>query len=69
MLNIRFECVSEDRVSPPYGPFEYVQLTYNMLRVNPDGMEFAFIDSDGRWRLQGEGNGRDYWTDVVIEAA
>lgn len=43
---VRFECGREDRMSKDYGPFEYVQLTYNVLRVaasNSDDTDFAFL--------------------------
>lgn len=44
------ECGQENRFSPTFGPFEFVQLTYDLLRVGPNGVEVAFFDQkSGGW--------------------
>ena len=63
---VRFECGSEDRVSGQYGPFSFVQLTYNTLRAGPDSDDLAYAGSDGFWRV---GDDRESWSDVVIAGA
>ena len=64
---VRFECGSEDRMSGEYGPFPFVQLTYNELRVGPDDDGFAYFGgADGFWRV---GDGKERWSDVVIGSA
>lgn len=69
-LMIRFECGQEDRVSSDYGPFEFVQLTYESLRIGPDGEQFATY-CHGNWRLD-DGRYRPGeagpWSDVIIYA-
>ncbi len=38
------------------GPFEWVQMTYNELRVSPDGDTLAILDrSEGVWYLASRG--------------
>lgn len=73
------ECGSEDRFSLTYGPFEFVQLTYDSLRVGPDGDEVGYF-KDGFWyfhpnieSLSGKnifggtpGTKDDRYSDVVI---
>jgi hypothetical protein len=58
---VRFEHVPEGRMTDDLGPFEWVQLTYNELRVSPDGGEFA-VFAFGHWRPKDGG----IYTDIVI---
>lgn len=58
---VRFEMGQEDRVGEDLGPFPFVQLTYEALRVGPEGDDLAFYDGHV-WKLK-DGT---VWTDVVI---
>lgn len=65
---VRFENGSEDLLEVTAGPFDCVQLTYDILRawneVGPDdGDEIAHFDGD-HWRLKG--NPQQQYTDVII---
>lgn len=64
---IRFECGSEDRVSKEYGPFEFAQLTYNGLRVGPNGEDFAVYDREADVWLP-ESEPLTWYSDAVIWA-
>lgn len=61
-LFVRFECGQEDRMSPEYGPYPFVQLTYLSVRVGENGDEFLATFADGWWITQ---DGQK-WSDVVI---
>jgi hypothetical protein len=62
---VRFETGQEDRISQEYGPFPFVQLTYNWLRVGPDGDDLAFFDfEEGDWLPNAEPAVK--YSDVVI---
>lgn len=52
-LFVRFESVVEERWSKEYGPFEWVQLTYDILRLPQDGLDFAYFTD--------QGDGYKYW--------
>lgn len=60
---IRFEHIPEGRMSEDLGPVEWVQLTYDELRVSPDGESYA-IYHDGYWWPVNEPEVP--YTDVVI---
>ncbi len=46
------EYVSEDQPDVlTFGPFDFVQLTYEWLRVGPEGEHIAAVDRNGLWRL------------------
>lgn len=63
---VRFEREGRGRID--YGPFPFVQLTYESLRAGPEGEEFAYLHSDdGLWRVFGPGVTVG-WTDVIIWA-
>jgi hypothetical protein len=63
---IRFECGQEDRISDEFGPFDFVQLTYNTLRVSPNGDELAhYADTPNEWRLW-EHADQNWYSDVII---
>lgn len=75
-VKIRFECGRDDRISHVYGPFEFVQLTYNYLRVGPDGDELAYY-MDEEWRFTPAApehgivakDAAGLWSDVIIYTA
>ena len=46
---VRFERGRDDVVGPTLGPYEYVQVTYQLLR-NDQGREIAVYDGDD-WNL------------------
>lgn len=63
-LFVRFEYGQESRVSRDYGPFPFVQLTSNALRVGPDGdILGSFIAEDDLWYA---GKDDTFWSDVII---
>lgn len=51
MIVVRFENVHTDEILM-FGPFDFVQLTYELLRVGPDGDDIAVINEDNDWILQ-----------------
>jgi hypothetical protein len=61
---IRIENVHTDQIRQ-LGTFDFVQLTYNYLRVGPDGDEIMTFDGDlGVWySLSGDDT---EWTDIII---
>lgn len=71
-MYVRFECGQEDRVSHEYGPFPFVQATFEMLRVGPNGDALAHYDAEsGVWVLDGDllvyaRDAVQKWSDVII---
>ena len=72
---IKFERGQQDKESQEFGPFEFAQLTYEGLRVGPDGDWIANY-VDGFWRLTDESVKTispeeliQEWSDVVIYTA
>lgn len=66
---IRLENYPDDRQSKEYGPFEYAQLTYDVLRVD-DGETFAEYTANHRsqpryWYLP---DSDEPWSDIIIYA-
>lgn len=52
-------------MSKDFGPFPFVQLTYEILRVGPEGDDFAWFDpEEGAWFCKETGD--EWWSDVVI---
>lgn len=52
----RLECGCEDRVGPTLGPFpDYLELTYDNLRVGPEGEEIAQYCWRGRETVEYSG--------------
>lgn len=60
---VLFENGPEDRIGEPLGPFEYVTVTYDTLRVPPDGEVIATYDGD-IWVTEDGSN----WTDYTVFA-
>jgi hypothetical protein len=54
MVKIKFERGQHDKWSQEFGPYEFAQLTYEGLRIGPDGAWLANY-VDGFWRLTGRG--------------
>lgn len=49
---------------------EFVQVTYDMLRIGPDGDFIGRTDSDGTWHLDDESDFPDRWyTDFTVSVA
>jgi hypothetical protein len=72
---IRFERGQYDKWSQEFGPFEFVQLTYEGLRIAPDGDWLANY-TEGFWRLTNEAvktitaeELQQEWSDVIIYQA
>ena len=63
---IRFECGQEERMSEDFGPFDYIQITYEDIRVEdqsaPGGDRILAQVVDGWWI---DPNG-ERWSDVVF---
>jgi hypothetical protein len=81
----RPSCGSEDRTGPDIGPFpDYFELTYDELRVGPDGGSVAAFyhhgdphnplrNLDGQkvsgWSVyEPYGDGKTFWSDLVMYA-
>lgn len=66
MVTIQFErneSHPQGQAHAELGPFEWIQVTYNTLRISPDGQEIA-VYVDGYWilKLGREGS----WTDFIV---
>lgn len=65
-VRVRFECGREDRMGEALGPFHFVQITYEDLRVaddaDPDGNRIL-AQCDGDWITLVD---KQVWSDVVI---
>lgn len=60
MVQIQFYHVQEDRMSAVYGPYEYIQGTYDAIRVGTDGdRELAYL-KDGLWQTDDGARYSDY---------
>jgi hypothetical protein len=66
-VKIRFENGQKDLISETYGPFEFLQATYDSLRISPDG-DFMAEFVDGFWRLDPQYNDEREYSDFVIFA-
>jgi hypothetical protein len=66
MTFIKFERGRDGVVGPTLGPYEYVQITYNSLRL-PNDVDLAYLNADGDWEIidGGEFDGAHY-SDVII---
>ena len=66
-IYVRFECGREERMMEKgLGPFEFVQMTYDELRISPNGDPFAYFGKDGDWHLVDETISNEPWSDFVI---
>lgn len=79
MVYITFECGQEDRIFNA-GKFDFAQLTYNELRIGPDGDTLArYYSEDDEWiilpndavirrypHLAAWRNERAWFSDVII---
>ena len=62
-MRITLEHVPEERVLTLPKSYEWVQFTYNTVRVSPDGDFIGSIDKHQEWSFDGvEGK----WTDVIL---
>lgn len=46
------------------GTFDWLQLTYQTLRLSPDGDDLANFTSDGYWELEAD---KSTWSDLILE--
>jgi len=65
MIKVRFESPSRDEIGPTCGPFDWVQVTYELLRIAPDGDPFAVFTGKG-WYLLGTEYAPVPWSDMII---
>ena len=64
---IRFERGRDDVVGPTLGPFEWVQQTYQDLRVSPDGETLAqWVGNAGEWFIIDGEHAEEFYSDFVI---
>ena len=61
---IQFVFGQENRESETFGPYDFVQLTYDALRVGPDGDRELATFRDGIWTT----DDNRIWSDVIISA-
>ena len=62
-VKVRFEDPRTDRISEPIGPFEWVQLTYDMLRDDKDNILAFYRESSvtgENWIYDGY-----WWSDII----
>ena len=62
---VRFEYGQENRFSDPYGPFDAIQVTYDLIRALHDDTEseIAFFH-EGLWKTPYDGKS---WSDFIVE--
>jgi hypothetical protein len=68
---VRPECPREDRVGKELGPFpDFLQLTYEDLRIGPDGDVIAQYNlNTGHWCFRENfRDNNEEWSDIVIYA-
>lgn len=66
---IRFERGRDDVIGPTYGPYDFVQVTYSVIRADRDGeeIELAFYNGpDGDWHLTDNERDETIFSDFVI---
>ena len=61
---IQFVFGQENRESETFGPYDFVQLTYDALRDGPDGDRELATFRDGIWTT----DDNRIWSDVIISA-
>lgn len=65
-INVEFSRPRDEVDGPKFGPFEWVQLTYEGLRVSPDGEHIAYY-ADGEWVIAVEwAESEETYSDIVI---
>jgi hypothetical protein len=69
-IYVQFENKARETISPEFGAYDFVQLTYDSLRtsIGDDEKALAFITSRGFWKVLHLEDGREdnLWTDVMI---
>lgn len=70
-LYIRFDRGRDDVSGPVFGPYEYVQQTYQDLRISPDGETLAqWFAPAGEWFIVDGGEHNDeFYSDYVVFAS
>lgn len=65
-LTVQFIRPRDEAVGPTLGPYTWVQITYEHLRVSPDGDIVASFNPDlDDWFLENDPTGEP-WSDFVI---
>lgn len=68
---IRFERGRDGIVGPTYGPYDFVQITYGLVRASIDGQETelaAHSQFDDDWTLLDHERDDTVFSDVIIQA-
>lgn len=61
-LWVTFVCGQENRFSPTLGPYPFVQLTYDTVRVGENGETELAVFKDGWWVTEDS----QRWSDVIV---
>lgn len=65
MVTVQFACGQEDRLSEVFGPYEYVECTYNGLYTPDREDEIAFYNlKTGWWQTKDQ----QQWSDFTVVA-
>jgi len=80
MVTITLERGRDDIEPVILGPFDWVQVTYDTVRIPPDG-ETILMFSEGDWypikeskinnywsKIQADTSSEEYWSDLIIGA-
>jgi len=69
---VRFERGRNDVMGPTFGPFEFLQQTYEELRISPDGETLAYWDEGANeWFLNQKAgiHQGEFYSDFVVYTA
>ena len=68
MTFIRFERGRDDIIGPTYGPYDFVQITYALIRASRDGeeTELAYFGRDRDWHLKDKEAPEQVFSDAII---
>lgn len=64
---IRFERSRDDIIGPTYGPYEFVQITYDYVRAWQDGVETELAHyNGGDWHLMDKERDETVFSDFIV---
>lgn len=64
---VRFECGRDGIVGPRFGPYDFVQITYNVIRASLNGEETELAEyDDGDWMLLPYMGVESIFSDVIV---
>lgn len=65
-VSLRFERGRDGVIGPTYGPYDYVQITYTIIRI-PGDRDIAFRELKGDWIVcDGGPNDGCHYSDIII---